>query len=141
MERKPENLNLWQYQLSKHFSKLVFESTGMTKIFGLKGGEKSQRTGFFRQKLPLNYYPQLQIQNRSFKIFLIIDITKNLGFRSNKNPKCLPFFLFHFWIFLFQIQILFLEILPIVPKLLNFDKYLKVTVVWKKCAMIKKIVP
>ena len=57
LERKPENLNLLQYQLSKHFSKLVFESTGMTKIFGLKCGKKWQRTGFFRQKLPLNYYP------------------------------------------------------------------------------------
>ena len=34
------NLNLLQYQLSKHFSKIFFASTGMTKIFGLKEGKK-----------------------------------------------------------------------------------------------------
>ena len=39
-----ENLNLSQYQLSKHFSKIFFGSRDMTKIFGLKEGKKWQRT-------------------------------------------------------------------------------------------------
>ena len=47
LERKPENLNLLQYQLSKHFSKIFFGSTGMTKIFGLKEVKKWQRTEIF----------------------------------------------------------------------------------------------
>ena len=33
---------------------------------------------------------------KHFKNFSIIDITKNLGFCSNKNARFLPFLLFHF---------------------------------------------
>ena len=57
LERKPENLNLLQYQLSKHFSKIVFESKGMTKIFGLKDGKKWQRTGVFLAKVTSKLLP------------------------------------------------------------------------------------
>ena len=36
---------------------------------------------------------------KNFKIFLIIDITKDLGFRSNENAKFLPF---HLLLFIFE---------------------------------------
>ena len=78
-------MNLLQFQLSKKFSKIFFGSTVMTKAFGSKVGKRDPK-GFF-------------------KIFLIIDITKASGFRSNKNAKFSAFqkevkffhrFLFHF---------------------------------------------
>ena len=42
LKQKPEKLNLLQYQLSKHFSKIFFGSIDMTKR-----GEKTPKNGVF----------------------------------------------------------------------------------------------
>ena len=87
-----ENLDLLRFQLSKKISKIFLGSTVMTKIFGPKLVRNKEKMGcFFYQKLPLNYYPYLEIQKRFFKIFLIIDIAKRSGFCSNKIQN--------FWLF------------------------------------------
>ena len=48
-------------------------------------GKREQKTT--KEKLPLNYYSQLQIQKRFSKNLLIIDIATDAGFRSDKNAK------------------------------------------------------
>ena len=109
----------------------------MTKIFGPKEGKERQKNGGFLAKITSKLLP-ITSDPKNFKIFLIVDITKDLGFRSNKNANFLLFLLFYFWIFFFQIWILLLEIFPTVQKLLNLDKYLKSYSTLKKVCYDKK---